>query len=567
MTFTRTSFLIAGSIAALSALLAGCGGRRPAPAERAAEHEPGAVNQFPSDRGSMPMLPPSVKQAFGAALGLSEAPGGNPGDPSGTLILYDDTGPYAFLGELYAIASANLASRFGPRTTKPVADYAPGDLARHRAAIYIGSTYDQPLPAVFLDDVASGERPVVWLYNNIWQLAARVPGFAASYGFMPWRYDTTPVASVQYKGRTLSRYVDNGSGIMEHNPLDPARAAVLASAVRADGSQLPWAVRANSLTYVGEIPFAYIAAEDRYLAFCDLLFDALEPAAPERHRALVRIEDVSPDTDPDSLQAIGDYLIGQNVPFSIALIPRWEDPNGVYSDGAGPAAFGFGDNPDLLAVLQDLTRRGGTLVMHGYTHQLTAEPNPYSGASADDFEFYRAHVDLPTDTVIYDGPVDGDSGAWALGRVEDGLQEIARNALPAPQIFEFPHYGGSAPDSRAIATRFPLAYHRGLYFRGSLTGAGDDHSKMMGQFFPYPVTDVFGWRLIPENLGNYENVAFNNHPARTASDLIQAAQANLVVRDGVASFYFHPYHDLAVLQEIVEGIRAAGYTFVGPHDL
>ena len=70
-----------------------------------------------------------------------------------------------------------------------------------------------------------------------------------------------------------------------------------------------------------------------------------------------------------------------------------------------------------------------------------------------------------------------------------------------------------------------------------------------------------------KNLGNYENVAFNNHPARTATDLIQAAQANLVVRDGVASFYFHPYHDLAVLQEIVEGIRAAGYTFVGPHDL
>ena len=41
----------------------------------------------------------------------------------------------------------------------------------------------------------------------------------------------------------------------------------------------------------------------------------------------------------------------------------------------------------------------------------------------------------------------------------------------------------------------------------------------------------------------------------------------MVVRDGVASFYFHPYHDIAVLREIVEGIRAAGYTFVGPTDL
>ena len=179
------------------------------------------MNRFPSDRGPMPALPPSIKGAVGQALALSQAPGAEPGAPTGTLILYDNTGPYAFLGELYAIAAANLASRFGPRTAKPVADYAPGDLARHRAAIYIGSTYDEPLPALFLDDVATGERPVVWMYNNIWQLAARVPGFAASYGFMPWRYDTTPIASVQYKNRTLTRYVDNGSGIMEHNPFDP----------------------------------------------------------------------------------------------------------------------------------------------------------------------------------------------------------------------------------------------------------------------------------------------------------------------------------------------------------
>jgi hypothetical protein len=96
MSFNRR-FLIAGLTAAL---LAGCGGRRPAPAERAAEHEAGAVNRFPSDRGPMPALPPSIKDAVGAALGLSEAPGGATGDPAGTLILYDDTGPYAVRGAL-----------------------------------------------------------------------------------------------------------------------------------------------------------------------------------------------------------------------------------------------------------------------------------------------------------------------------------------------------------------------------------------------------------------------------------------------------------------------------------
>ena len=129
------------------------------------------------------------------------------------------------------------------------------------------------------------------------------------------------------------------------------------------------------------------------------------------------------------------------------------------------------------------------------------------------------------------------------------------------------HYAGPAADSRALATQFPMAYHRGLYFSGSLGASPDDTRRMLGQFYPYPVTDVFGWRVIPENIGNFEPVPFNNHPARTVGDLIRTAEANLVVRDGFASFYFHPYHEVSVLRDIVDGVRAAGYTFVGPQDL
>ena len=42
--------------------------------------------------------------------------------------------------------------------------------------------------------------------------------------------------------------------------------------------------------------------------------------------------------------------------------------------------------------------------MHGYTHQYGNVANPYDGVSANDFEFYTAHVDA-TNNVIYDGPV------------------------------------------------------------------------------------------------------------------------------------------------------------------
>jgi hypothetical protein len=78
---------------------------------------------------------------------------------------------------------------------------------------------------------------------------------------------------------------------------------VLALAKRSDGTTLPWAIRSGTLTYVGEIPFTYMIEEDRYLAFADLLFDALAPATPERHRVVVRLEDINPSNHAAQIQA------------------------------------------------------------------------------------------------------------------------------------------------------------------------------------------------------------------------------------------------------------------------
>ena len=95
-----------------------------------------------------------------------------------------------------------------------------------------------------------------------------------------------------------------------------------------------------------------------------------------------------------------------------------------------------------------------------------------------------------------------------------------------------------------------------------LSGRTVDHSKVNGQFFPYAVRDIYGSAIVPENIGNVEPEAFNNHPARLPSDLIAAARRNLVVRDGVASFFYHPYLGVDFLKELVPGIIETGYTFV-----
>ena len=54
-----------------------------------------------------------------------------------------------------------------------MANYKAGDLSAYTAVIYLGSTYDEPLPTAFLDDVTATTKPVTWVYDNIWQLTAR----------------------------------------------------------------------------------------------------------------------------------------------------------------------------------------------------------------------------------------------------------------------------------------------------------------------------------------------------------------------------------------------------------
>ncbi|MEA2475945.1 MAG: hypothetical protein QOC87_144, partial [Actinomycetota bacterium] len=58
-----------------------------------------------------------------------------------------------------------------------------------------------------------------------------------------------------------------------------------------------------------------------------------------------------------------------------------------------------------------------------------------------------------------------------------------------------------------------------------------------------------------------------NNPPRSPQDMIDTARRDLVVRDGFASFFFHPYYDINALKQTVQGIKALGYTFVSPTSL
>jgi uncharacterized protein YdaL len=255
------------------------------------------------------------------------------------------------------------------------------------------------------------------------------------------------------------------------------------------------------------------------------------------------------------------------------VIPEYRDPNGVYTGGS-PQTITLAQAPAVVSALKYMQSKGGTILQHGTTHQFGTLTNPYNGVSGDDFEFYRARCSTTqsppydlhdgcaiTDWVVLQGPVPGDSADWAESRVRSGRSLFTAAGLASPAIFETPHYSGSAADYLGMRRVYTTRYERELFFGGLLTGTPDP-GRVFGQFFPYAVHDVYGTTVLPENLGNYEAVLYNNNPPRSAADVVANARANLVVTQGVASFFFHPDYPLAELQKIVTGITGLGYTFV-----
>lgn len=552
------------------------------------------LKESPQDAAKKAAAPAQRKLAPKApSVPSSAVTWGKKGASAKALVLYDTQGEYKQLGEYYALGTGMLASHEGSVTAMPVSDYKAGLAGRFSAVMYVGSNYDEPLPRAFIDDVLTGDAKILWSGFNIWQLAktdADRQAFIARYGWDPatsYIDSSDTVSTVSYKSQELTRSSDNTGGIIAPHIVDANKVEVLGKAncknqsgqaancatiAQTTGSQFPWAVRSSGLTYVGEISLTYISETDRYLAYADIVNGLLSPqgAAPTR-KAAIRIEDVSPNTEVSELKPLIDYLVSARVPFQIATVPYYVDANGVYNNGKSETKT-FDKNPQLLALLKYAQKHGGTIVQHGTTHQYGKLNNPYTGVTADDFEFYRSWctaqqnggtpVACTNSTwVQLAGAVPDDSVSWAANRVNLGRSELKRVGLGNTKLFETPHYAASWNSYTGMRKVYSTRYERELFFPGMLNKANKGNKGNFGLFYPYTVTNNYNTKILPENLGNYEPEAYNNHPPRSGADLVNNAKANLAVTDGNASFFFHPGYPLNELKVAVEGIKGLGYNF------
>ena len=506
------------------------------------------------------------------------------------LILYDEPlgTELQKLGFSYAIMLQNLLGHFDLDVElMPVQRYAAGTIDSSAVTFYLGATYDHQLPAQFLTDAALTKKTLVWFKYNLWQLAGDPSyNFTGTKGLafhglrglnaIPTAGNPAPgfFDTVVYKDMPFVKYYkyDDAAKVVNADPdigltsiADASKAVALVSIKNPQtGEVAPYVARSGNFWYVADMPFSYIGPRDRYLVLSDLLHDMVNIPHSEQHKALVRLEDVGAMVSTAAMKALTDYLYGVAVPFSIAVIPQYADPNGVNSGGV-PEWIHLTQATALNASLQYALPKGGEIVMHGYTHQYGNLRNPHTGASGDDYEFWN---------ISTNSPVAEDSTQWALGRLHTGVYDLV-SAGYNPVAWEAPHNHASALSAKAAASVFSTTYQRAVYFTADkpdfTTSVAKDFGA--GQSFPYVIRrDYYGQRVLPENLGNieYSNPADPMSINYTADDLILNARYAKTIRDGYASFFFHPFlvepefgkPGLADFKKVIEGISQLGFTWV-----
>lgn len=537
------------------------------------------------------------RSGTGSTGGTTAPATGTTTTPPKVLALYDAPSgtPWDKLGFAYTIMLRNLLGHFDAQVDMvPVQQYTAGKLDGYTATFYLGASYDHQIPAAFLSDATTTTKTVVWFKYNLWQLAwNQAYDFAGAKGIQynalrglnespssanpnPGFFDT-----VKYKGLDFVKYYsyDSVRNVVNADPdvgvvavADPAKAQVVVPMTNPKtGETAPYITRSGNFWYVADLPFSFIGPRDRYLIFTDVLHDMLGVNHAESHKALVRLEDVGALVSVQAMKDLSNYMASKRVPFSVAVIPRYKDGLGTYNGGT-PQEVNLSQATNLRTALSYARNRGAEMVMHGFTHQYGNMKNPHTGVSGDDYEFWN---------IVDNAPFPEDSTSWVLGRLNQGLADMRAHGLN-PVAWEAPHYHTSAIAARTAPQLFSTTYQRVVYYTADKPNfyAAVNKDFSVGQFYPYVIRkDHYGQYILPENLGNIEYDISTIDPTSnynyTADDLILNAKYAKAVRDGFASFFFHPFWlepnlntpGFEDFKKTIEGISALGFTWVAPSTL
>lgn len=373
------------------------------------------------------------------------------------------------------------------------------------------------IPELLLRDLANRQRPVIWLNMNVNQL---LEIDESRYGITLKNRVEHRGWKIYYKGQQYNKE-DRWLNLMD---ISPKKSVKIHSYIESpDGHRYPYILQTKNLWYVSDSPYSYADEGGRYLILADLLFDILGEQPKGNSFAMVRIEDVNSYTKPHSIKKIADFFDERNVPFQISLVP-------IYRSSETQKDVYLRDVPMLVEALKYAVSKGASIVMHGVTHQ-------YKGTTTDDFEFWDSISHKPLTSV---------SAEWIRHRMKQGIKELLFNDL-YPLGWETPHYSASQINYKIFGEYFNVFFERMMV--ADVAGTQ--------QILPFPIVlEGSGVTLVPENMGF---VRYNNPDSEA---ILKNARKLRSIRDGMASFYFHPFVPIEHLKKIVDGMLEMGWDFI-----
>ncbi|MGE5681946.1 MAG: DUF2334 domain-containing protein, partial [Bacillota bacterium] len=416
-------------------------------------------------------------------------------------------------------------------TIKGVNDYKSREIENFDNIFYIGFYVKNQVPPKFIDDMLRTDKPVVWMNTGIIELSQK-NSLKQKFGFSVSKIDSlTEFDLVRSDNKTFTK----GEGKCNLIEIaDKKGVQIFATAYSSKKrKEVPYIIKSKNFMYIADSPFAYANETDRYLLFSDMLHDILGEQHSQSHSAILRIEDINPTDDPENIRNVTDILSERGIPFLIGVVPFYVNPG----DGT---RLSLSDKPDLVDALKYAVKNGASIVMHGSTHQ-------YRDITAADYEFWDSNTDKP---------IKGESEENIRKKIEMGIQELMKNGL-YPIAWETPHYTAS----------FMLYKTIGQYFSTSIEQRLAIENSEYSQYFPYVINkDLFGQKIYPENLGYVPQNKDINISRKAVQNIIKGAKTNLNVRDGFAACFFHSFLPTELLEELVDGVLALGYTYIDLKD-
>ncbi|MCR1392049.1 polysaccharide deacetylase family protein [Clostridioides difficile] len=333
---------------------------------------------------------------------------------------------------------------------------------------------------------------------------------------------TNNIVSVNYRGKSYNldeHYVFN---IVESK--DTSNKVI--GSINDTLNKYPYIINDKNIFYVSKLDLDGVL----FYIFCDSLNDIFNIKTFDKGRIFVRIEDVHAFREPKNLVEIADYLSSKNIPFTIALIPAYVNPK-------NHKVITLSESPEIVKAIKYMQDKGGTVILHGYTHQYKKEE-----VSGEGYEFWDGKKDEP---------LKENMKIFVKDRVLNGLRVCIENGI-YPLAFEAPHYAMESEGYKELKK----------YFSTYMGQHQNNDKKFSTNTYPYIIRDTEEFNIfIPENLGYIDP-----EDKFTFQNIKENLDKLSIVRGFSGGFFFHSYLNIEYLKNTIEYLEKQNIEFMNLRD-